>query len=334
MTRQLKTRLLLALRVVVAAAALLALGFFVRNLDWRALVRALGQTSVAAVALAIVINFIHIGLRAWRFRVMLAPAAHVPFWRLFHYVVTMYASSTLLPARMGEVVRIWLLKQREGVPRTTTAGVAVVEKVFDGLAMCIAVAPVPFLVHGLPKGVSTSIVTLVTVVVSAVVVGWVIAWSARRATAVDSTGWRAALRKFALGVDVLVRPGSLAAALGISLLAWSLQIGIVLLLLHSMNLALPPQAALLILLTLNLAVTVPSTPAQVGAFEVGALVALDLLGVPRAQGLAFALVYHAIQAVPLALIGLVELRLVRELGARAKSDPEEAAADAAVATGE
>ena len=325
MDRRLKARLFLALRVLVAAAALLALGFFVRHLDWSALGQALGRTSVAAVALAVVINFAHIFLRSWRFQVMLAPAARVPLLRLFHYQVTMYASSTLLPARLGEVVRIWLLKQREGVARTTTAGVAGVEKVFDGLAMCVVVAPVPFLVPGLPRGVSASIVTLVTVVLSGVLVGWVIAWLARRSTAADSTGWRQALRKFALGVDVLVRPGSLAAAAGISALAWSLQVVIVLLLLRSMGLTLPWPSALLILLTLNLAVTVPSTPAQVGAFEVGALVAFDLLGVPRAQGLAFALVYHAIQAVPLALIGLVELRLVRELGARAKSDPEETA---------
>jgi hypothetical protein len=331
MTRQLKARLFLALRVLVAAAALLALGFFVRNLDWRALVGALRRISVAAVALAVVLNFFHIFIRAWRFQVMLAPAAHVPLLRLFHYQVTMYASSTLLPARMGEVVRIWLLKQREGVAASTTTALAVVEKVVDGMGMCVIVAPVPFLVPGLPPAVRTSILTLVSVVLAGVVAGWIIAWLARRRTAADSTGWRKTLRTFALGVDVLVRPGLLGGAAGISLGAWVLQVVIVTLVLRAMGLTLPWPATLLILLTLNLAVTVPAAPGQIGTFEVGALLAFDLLGVPRAEGLAFALVYHAIQAVPLALIGLVELRLVRELGARAQRDPDptDAAAPAA-----
>jgi uncharacterized membrane protein YbhN (UPF0104 family) len=319
-TRTLKARLLLTLRVVVAALALAAFAWFVRGLDWRALGRALGQTAPAAVALAVVGNLVHLGLRAWRFQVLLAPAARVPLRRLFHYTITSYASSTLLPARMGELVRVWLLKQRDGVSMATTASVALFEKVVDGVAMSLVVAPIPFLLAGLPRGVGTSIIILVVVVLAGVLLGWVLVWLARRSTGSASTGWRAALRKVALGAGVLVRPGPAAAAVGISLLGWGIQIGIVLLLLRSQGLALPWPAALLILLTLNLAVTVPSTPAQLGAFEVGALVAFDLLGVPRAPGLAFALVYHAIHAVPLAVVGLVELRLVRELGARAKSE--------------
>jgi hypothetical protein len=56
---------------------------------------------------------------------------------------------------------------------------------------------------------------------------------------------------------------------------------------------------------------VPSTPAQVGALEVGALAALDLLHVGHEAALAFALLYHALQVVPLIAAGLIfELRLV------------------------
>jgi len=67
----------------------------------------------------------------------------------------------------------------------------------------------------------------------------------------------------------------------------------------------------------------PTTPAHVGAFEVGALVALRALGVPEEAGLAFALVYHALQSLPLAIIGLVELRFIlSSLRAEALAAPE------------
>ena len=55
----------------------------------------------------------------------------------------------------------------------------------------------------------------------------------------------------------------------------------------------------------------PSTPAKVGALEVGALAALDLLHVASEPALAFALLYHAMQVLPLIVVGLViELKLV------------------------
>ena len=157
MTGSLKSRLFLLLRVVVAAVVVAAFIAFVRHLDWRELWRAVGRASLAAILGAIAINFFHMWVKALRWQVMLAPTARVSVWRLFRYTVANYATSTLLPARLGELVRVRLLKQREGISKTTTAGIAVVEKVLEGLAMLIFVAPVPWLLPSLPKWISTSI---------------------------------------------------------------------------------------------------------------------------------------------------------------------------------
>ena len=50
---------------------------------------------------------------------MLLPVADIPLARLFRYSVTNYAVSTLLPARLGELARVWLLKRRDGVSATS-----------------------------------------------------------------------------------------------------------------------------------------------------------------------------------------------------------------------
>jgi uncharacterized membrane protein YbhN (UPF0104 family) len=73
----------------------------------------------------------------------------------------------------------------------------------------------------------------------------------------------------------------------------------------------PIAAGLLVLFTLNLAITAPSTPAGVGALEVGVLAGTHLLGIPDTDALAFALLYHALQIIPLVIVGLaLEWRLV------------------------
>jgi len=54
---------------------------------------------------------------------------------------------------------------------------------------------------------------------------------------------------------------------------------------------------------INLALILPTTPAQLGVLEMGAVAALRMLGVDENAALAFALLYHASHVVPPTLIG-------------------------------
>src|SRR5439155_26623636 len=82
--------------------------------------------------------------------------------------------------------------------------------------------------------------------------------------------------------------------------------------------------ALLILLFINFAIAAPSTPAQIGAFEAGGVFALGMLGAPTEKALAFALLYHFMQAIPVTLAGMEALlvwRSLRQAPASAGVDP-------------
>jgi uncharacterized protein (TIRG00374 family) len=57
----------------------------------------------------------------------------------------------------------------------------------------------------------------------------------------------------------------------------------------------------------SLVLVLPTTPAQLGVLEIGALGALRALGVDEAPALAFALLYHAAHVVPPTLLGGVLL---------------------------
>jgi hypothetical protein len=93
--------------------------------------------------------------------------------------------------------------------------------------------------------------------------------------------------------------------------SWLADVAMVLLVLYAVGIDLPIAASVFILFAINLTIAVPSTPAGVGAFEVGAIAAMDVLGVPRASALAFAMIYHVLQVLPLIIVGLaIEMRLV------------------------
>ena len=302
-------RLILVIRIVVIGVIAAGLWWFVREMDFAKLGEALRSAKAWPLVLAAALNFVCLWGKAVCWRIMLAPSHKVSVTRLFRYTIAAFAASAIAPARAGEVLRVWTLKRRDGVPAAETAAVAVAEKLLDGLSMLILVAPVPFLLHGLPSWVVTAIVACAAIAV-AMFVGLFIAVG--RVGRVDETAApRTLIRRFLAGMHVLRNPKRLLGSLVLLILVWSADLGEVMAVLYALDIDLPIAAGLLILFTLNLTIAVPSTPAQVGALEVGALAALDLLQVGHEKALAFALLYHALQVVPLIAAGLIlELRLV------------------------
>jgi uncharacterized membrane protein YbhN (UPF0104 family) len=186
--------------------------------------------------------------------------------------------------------------------------------VIDGFAMMIIVAPIIWLLPTLPAWLlraSIALLVIAIVVVSggALAMGWKNAprWLAR---SLESLAILKSWRLFSL---------TLAAFLG----AWLVDLVEVSLVLRAVHLDLGVPATLLVLFTMNVAIAIPSTPAHVGALELGAVVALKLLGVPREQALAFAVLYHVMQIVPLLIAGFSDARFALSHRAAGEStDPQ------------
>jgi uncharacterized membrane protein YbhN (UPF0104 family) len=297
-------RLALVLRLALLGAMAVLLWLFIRELDWHQLGVALRDATWWPLLPAIAIAFGMLWCAAFGLRIMLAPRHAVSTPRLFRYTIVAYAASVIAPARAGELVRLWLLKQRDGVPIADAAAAVVAQKVVDGLTMILFVAPTPLLVPDLPTWVGRAIaivaaITLVLFVVLYVAVG--------RQTGEPRTTW---LGRFIAGMHVLRSPRRLWLAAGAQLLAWAIDLVMVACVLHAVGIELPVTAGLLILFTLNLTIIVP-TPANLGSLEVGVFAATRILGVDDERALAFALLYHACLVVPILVAGLaLELRLL------------------------
>jgi uncharacterized membrane protein YbhN (UPF0104 family) len=78
-----------------------------------------------------------------------------------------------------------------------------------------------------------------------------------------------------------------------------------------LGVSLSPVAGLFVVITINLALILPSSPAAVGVFEAATLLALDAYGVDKSDALSYALVLHALNFVPFVAVGLVLVRGLR-----------------------
>ena len=308
----------LALRAVLVGLVALALWFFVRGIDPHSLAASLRAASIPLLLAAALINLVHLGFRVLRLRELLRPTRLVSMVRLYRYSLALSAGNNLLPARAGEAVRIWLLHSRESIAAGTALSVSVAEKVCDAVVLLLLVAPVPFAIRDLPPWVSRSLQTAGVLAVALVVLVALLLHAHRHFSPLTLRG------RLALGGRALHSPRALLLITLQSLAAWLSDATVFFLILHAVRVQIPIAGIFFVLLTLNLAIAAPSTPAQVGAFELGALAALRLLHVPEEQALAVALLYHLVQAIPVTLLGLPDLLLITRARAAARAESRRA----------
>ena len=63
----------------------------------------------------VVVYFMAVWVRTWRWDYMLRPLKHIPLRRLFPVVVIGYMGNNIYPFRAGEVLRSYVLRRQEDV---------------------------------------------------------------------------------------------------------------------------------------------------------------------------------------------------------------------------
>ena len=294
------------MRIAAIAIVALLVALFIRKIDWHQLGHAVRHAKVAPLLISSALYFVCLFGKALVWRIMLEPRNVVPMGRLYRYTIAAFAASALTPARAGELLRVWALKKRDGVPACDATAVALAEKLLCAITLLIVVAPVPWLLPRLPDWVANAMLTCAGIAAGVLVAMF---FAVGRVDAREPRSWFA---RMIAGMHVVRDPKRMGLAIVTLVLTWSADLIAVLLVLHAVGIELPIGGGLFILFTFNLAVAVPSTPGQVGAMQLGAVAATTILGIPHAPALAFALLYQLMQIVPLLIVGFIlELDLVR-----------------------
>ncbi len=310
------------LGVVVRLLVLVgAVAFVVRGVAWRDVASTLARTGWALPALVVALNGLMMALKAVRLRILLHPR-RLSFVARFVALLTSSAVNNVTPFRGGDVGRLWLLERTVGISKTAAAAVAVVENLLELLIMALIAFASSFLASGQRWA---SVVAPVVAVASAGLLLVLRKTSRQPGAGRMAPGARPALLRQAWGWASRLGPGarSLAEArlwwpaLGLSLAIVVSEMAMVVVCGRAVGLVVTPALAAVVLLGINLALAVPSTPAGVGPFE-GATVAVVLLaGLAKGSALAFAVLYHALHVVPVTVAGLATVALAPRRPAQA-----------------
>ncbi|MEX1073177.1 MAG: lysylphosphatidylglycerol synthase transmembrane domain-containing protein [Chloroflexota bacterium] len=271
-----------------------------------------GATAVIAVQIALV-------TARWRLLLPLTPAGRQPrYLATARGLLVGYLGNFVLPARLGEAVRAYLVARLENLPLTATFASVILERVVDTASIALIAFVVALAldmpawvvqISGLVAAAGLLVFTVVAFGFLSVLSGWLLrltpAASRTRLLALSVT-----MDDLSRGLSGGGRWGTILLVLVISLASWGLESAVYLLVARSLGIVLTLPEALLLAGVTVLATAVPSAPAYLGTFELAATALASALGIPPASALAFAVLVHITTVVPLAIGGLVSLATI------------------------
>jgi glycosyltransferase 2 family protein len=289
-----------------------------RGIDLGKLEAALLQVHPRWLALAIGVSLLIMVFRTWRWQLELRPLAHIPFGRLWVVTAVAYFFINALPARLGEVVRPWLLSRRSAVSFSNVVGNLVIEKTMDSVVTLLYTLAGLAMVSSLPIWVRRG--ALVPAVLAAVLVTLVVLLYWRGESFVDrwvlhllperiAANVKRVLGAIVEGMKVLPNPQLLLAVFLVSMALWFLPILSSYIMIRAFEFHLPFSAAVVVFIFIGFGTALPGAPGMIGVYQYACQLALGLFGVAKEDALAYGLVLNAIQFLTIILQGGVALPL-------------------------
>jgi len=279
---------------------------------------ALGQLDARWLVPTVAISLLIQVFRAWRWQLELRPLAHVPFGRLWVVASVAYMAINVLPVRMGEVVRPWLLSRRSRVTFSNVVGNLIIEKTFDSAVIVfyilVGLLTTPALPAWVRRGAIVPAAGFAALVLVVVLLWWrgerfVERWVVRWLPARIGARVLGIARSLVDGMRVLGDPRLVVAVFLVSLGLWFLPILSSWVMIQAFHLDAPFNAALAVFILIGFGTALPQLPGMVGTYQLACVWALGLFGVPQPQALAYGIVLNAVQLATLVAQGLVALPL-------------------------
>jgi uncharacterized protein (TIRG00374 family) len=304
--------------LLIAVGMLLGLFFLYisfKDISWKDLVEGLGQMHLIyllpCALLLIAVQFV----RAVRFGIILSPFCRMRTKDLWDVLNLWAAASMIMPARLGELVRPYLVRQSGG-SFSSAVGAVIVERFFDLSGLLLLLAVVLWTTPQVPPFYSfLGKALLAALAVGYVLVLLVLAQRERVHAGVEkllswlpqriSTFVGAIMLRLIDGFGVMASFRQAATIFLCTLTIWLLFCFMTYLFLVAFSIEAPFLVALTIQVFICFGVALPSAPGFIGTFHAAGRYALTLFGIQAVTAVCFATAYHLFSLVGCLLLGLI-----------------------------
>ncbi len=244
-----------------------------KGVDFKKLITIIDDINIGYLIIAMGVFILGVFTRAMRWRYFLITQKFIDTKTLFEGVSIAYAFNNILPFRLGEVIRAYVLSQKKDIKFVTSFTTVAYEKLFDGVALLILVLILsPFYLW---EGWVKKVALLSGIVFSIVIViGFLIIQEKEHLKGplkgiyiiIEKIGGKH-FESLQQGLSFMGSKKYLTIALSLSILSWFIEgvsfwfTGL------SFGLSLPPLAFVLLMALSTLALIISYSPGHIGIFD-------------------------------------------------------------------
>jgi glycosyltransferase 2 family protein len=300
--------------IIGTALGLLFLYLAFRDVSWQDFVSGLKTLQPLYLIPAVLLLLLIQVIRAVRFGVIVRPFCNISFRSLFDMLNIWAGASMIMPARLGELVRPYLLQQC-GSSFTSGIGAIMVERFFDLSGLLVLLGIVLWRTPEIPAIYSRiGMILLLCLVLGYAIVLCMLSKRALSEKVVCNivrilpsrlgnfiTGL---FKKLIDGLEAMGNPKRAFIILLYSIALWLTFSALTYIFLLAFQIKAPFLVAVTIQVFICFGVALPSAPGFIGTFHAAGRYALALFGIQAVTAVSFATVYHLFSLVMCILLGL------------------------------
>ncbi len=306
--------------------SLVFLVIFFRKIDLASIWESFQRVEYLYLLPFVFINLFSVWIRAKRWQYLLAPIKKVKISPLFYATAIGFMANNILPARVGEFVRAYVLGGKEKISKTTSFATIVVERLFDGFTI-LSLFLVVILLMPFPPDRSRvftqhtiKMAGFLSFFIYLIILGLLLALRFHNEKANRLIGFflrrlpqklakkiSETIESFILGLEILRRAGDIWIIIVFSFFLWVVISLSYYLLFLAFHLDLPVLAAFFLLVVVAFGVSIPSAPGYIGTFHWACAAGLIFLGIEANLAKSFSLLLWFVGFIPTILLGLYSL---------------------------
>lgn len=295
--------------------------FALRGLDFSEIWSALKSANYFWLIPAVLIYFIGLWLRAVRWRIFLHPIKALRIGKLFAVTAIGYMGNNIYPARLGELIRAYVLKREDNIPVSTSLATIIIERVFDSIVMLgfilLNLSVINEMSHSIEIrqtidtvsiwGTVIFFTTFFVFILSAIfpekisrlyktILGWLLPEKI-------NSKFQGIVDKFFSGIQALASPLNTIYALLLTIIIWLIETGFYWFVMRSFPFQVSFGTLMLMNGFLNIFTIIPSSPGYIGTFDAPGIALLSALGIDQQLSAGYTLLLHATLWLPVTIAG-------------------------------
>ena len=301
-------------KIIIGVAGIAAaIAWSVQGVDLKNVLMILSEMNRTLSVGVLILTTVNLVIRSVVWKFIVSPIKPVPLrYAISSYLIGVF-SNLFLPLKLGDVAQGYSLGRRQDMSKISVVSAVLIQRVFEVTSLLLIMSTIGAL-FSFPLLFQKQTLILGVLILCGICILLLLFRNREKVvlsieSIVEKFSPSAAktisksMDLFLTGTTAIHNLPDVLKIMIFSFLSWIVQILMVWFTAIALNISIDFLASSVVLLIINLGLTIPLAPGNIGTFQFFSIIALSLFSVSKSKALAFAIIFQVIQAIPVIFAG-------------------------------